>query len=92
MVYAIIESGGVQVRADLNGTVVVPHVQAEVGVEVSFPRVLLVADEKSVMVGTPVIEGATGEGQTHLPGTYRQGLGCQVPAKEKLPPEVEPAD
>jgi len=63
LVYAIIESGGVQVRADLNGTVVVPHVQAEVGAEVSFPRVLLVADEKSVMVGTPVIEGATVTGR-----------------------------
>lgn len=57
--YAIVETGGKQYRAEPQGVLEVEKLAGEPGQEVVLDRVLLVADRDSVLVGDPVLEGAT---------------------------------
>lgn len=56
--YAVIETGGRQVRVEPGQTVRLERLAAEPGTEVTLDRVLLVSDDGEVRVGTPVVEGA----------------------------------
>ena len=55
--YAIIETGGKQVRVEVGSKIYVEKLEAEVGSTITLDKVLLVGD-KSVKVGTPYVEGA----------------------------------
>ena len=55
--YAIIETGGKQVRVEVGSRIYVEKLEAEVGSTITIDKVLLVGD-KSVKVGTPYVEGA----------------------------------
>ncbi|MCF0107712.1 MAG: 50S ribosomal protein L21 [Bacilli bacterium] len=55
--YAIIETGGKQIRVEVGSKVYVEKLEAEVGTTVTLDKVLLIGD-KAVKVGTPYIEGA----------------------------------
>ena len=55
--YAIIETGGKQIRVEVGSKIYVEKLEAEVGSTVTIDKVLLVGD-KSVKVGTPYVEGA----------------------------------
>jgi large subunit ribosomal protein L21 len=58
-VFAIIQSGGRQVKVTPGETVTVDHVDAEPGQEVSVEQVLLVGkDGGEVVVGAPFVTGA----------------------------------
>ncbi len=59
MVYAIVESGGRQYRAEEGHTFSVEKLPYEVGDQVELGNVLLIADGDSVQVGRPTIDGAT---------------------------------
>jgi large subunit ribosomal protein L21 len=52
---AIVESGGKQYRAVEGSTIDVDRLAYEVGKKFDFERVLLLADEDIVMVGTPTV-------------------------------------
>jgi large subunit ribosomal protein L21 len=52
---AIVESGGKQYRAVEGSTIDVDRLAFEVGKKFDFERVLLMADEDVVMVGTPTV-------------------------------------
>jgi len=52
---AIVESGGKQYRAVEGSTIDVDRLAHEVGKKFDFERVLLMADEDVVMVGTPTV-------------------------------------
>lgn len=56
--YAVIETGGRQVRVEPGQTVRLARLAAEPGTEVTLDRVLLVSDDGEARVGTPVVEGA----------------------------------
>ena len=56
--YAIIEDSGAQLRVEEGQTLQVDVRPAEPGAAVTFERVLLLADEKGVRVGKPLVEGA----------------------------------
>lgn len=56
--YAIIEDSGAQLRVEEGQTLEVDLRPAEPGAALTFDRVLLVADEKGVRVGKPLVEGA----------------------------------
>ena len=58
MKYAIVEDGGKQFRAIEGATIDVDHFSSEIGEEIDLERVLLVADEDQVSVGTPLVSGA----------------------------------
>jgi len=56
---AIVESGGKQYRAVEGSTIDVDRLAFEVGKKFDFERVLLMADEDVVMVGTPTVDEIT---------------------------------
>ncbi|HSD32021.1 MAG TPA: 50S ribosomal protein L21 [Gemmatimonadales bacterium] len=58
MSYAIFVSGGQQFRAEPGRTIQVPLLEAEPGATVTFDRVLLTSDGKTVQAGQPVVRGA----------------------------------
>jgi len=57
--YAIIEDSGAQLRVEEGQTLDVDLRPAEAGAALTFDRVLLLADEKGVRVGKPLVDGAT---------------------------------
>ncbi|MBE3099087.1 MAG: 50S ribosomal protein L21 [Planctomycetes bacterium] len=56
--YAIIEDSGTQYRVEQGETLNIDLRDAALGTSVTFDRVLLVADEKGVRVGKPLVQGA----------------------------------
>ncbi|MCS7081650.1 MAG: 50S ribosomal protein L21 [Bacteroidetes bacterium] len=58
--YALVDIQGHQVRVEPKARLLVPRLKLEPGAEVSFDRVLLIADDSGqVRVGTPHVEGAS---------------------------------
>ncbi|MFP7169603.1 50S ribosomal protein L21 [Terribacillus sp. 179-K 1B1 HS] len=56
--YAIIETGGKQVKVTEGQTIYVEKLDAENGAEVTFDKVLVVGGD-DVKIGAPFVEGAT---------------------------------
>jgi large subunit ribosomal protein L21 len=56
-VYAIVDIGGRQFKATPDAVLRVPKMDAEIGGEITLDRVMLWADDKSVEVGSPFVEG-----------------------------------
>lgn len=56
--YAIVESGGRQYRAEVGHTFSVEKLPYEVGEQIELDNVLLVADDGAVNIGQPYVDGA----------------------------------
>lgn len=56
--YAVIESGGKQYRVAEGDVIRVEKLPVEEGKKVKIERVLMVADDQDVKIGTPLIEGS----------------------------------
>lgn len=56
--YAIIETGGKQYRVTPGDTFRVEKLPAELGTTVELDRVLMVAVEENLTVGSPLVDGA----------------------------------
>ena len=56
--YAIIETGGKQIRVEVGQQIYVEKLEGEVESSLTFDKVLLVCDTKA-KVGTPYVDGAT---------------------------------
>lgn len=65
--YAIIETGGKQIRVTEGEVVFLEKLQAEVDEEITFDKVLAISNEGEVTFGAPVVEGAkvTGKVLSH---------------------------
>ena len=57
--YAIVEIAGQQFKVDKDRRVFVHRLAGEVGDKLTFDKVFLVDNESDVMVGEPVVAGAT---------------------------------
>ena len=57
--YAIVEIAGKQYKVQKDDLLYIPRQQEEEKKKLTFDRVLLVSDGKTVSVGTPVVDGAT---------------------------------
>lgn len=57
--YAIIETGGKQYRVSEGDVVYVEKLEAEVGGNVTFDKVILISNDGGVVAGTPFVAGAT---------------------------------
>ena len=68
--YAIVEIAGQQFKVEQGQEVFVHRLGSEEGAKVEFDKVLLVDNEGSVKIGTPVVEGAKIDGKivSHLRG------------------------
>ena len=59
MSYAVIKTGGKQYRVQQGDVLRVELLTAEEGATISFDQVLLVGTGESIVVGAPLVEGAT---------------------------------
>ncbi|MCD8203665.1 MAG: 50S ribosomal protein L21 [Coprobacillus sp.] len=57
--YAIVETGGKQVKVEVGDHVYVEKLPGDVESEVTLDKVLFIGDEKKTTVGKPYIKGAT---------------------------------
>ena len=57
--YAIVESGGRQYRAEVGHTFSVEKLPYEVGEQIEMDNVLLVAENGDINIGRPYLEGAS---------------------------------
>ncbi len=57
--YAIVESGGRQYRAEVGNSFVTEKLPHEVGEQIEMENVLLLADGEEVKIGQPTVEGVT---------------------------------
>ena len=69
--YAIIITGGKQVKVEVGQAIYVEKINAEAGSEVTFNEVVLVGGDKTV-VGTPVVEVATVVGTIEKQGKQKK--------------------
>jgi len=69
--YAIIETGGKQIRVEVGSKIFVEKLEAEVGTTVTIDKVLLIGD-KAVKVGTPYVKGATVVAKVEKQGKARK--------------------
>ena len=69
--YAIIKTGGKQVKVEVGQAIYVEKINAEAGSEVTFNEVVLVGGDKTVVV-TPVVEGATVIGTIEKQGKQKK--------------------
>lgn len=56
--YAVVQTGGKQYRVSVGDQIDVERLDAEPGTEVALDRVLMVASDDDIKVGTPTVEGA----------------------------------
>lgn len=70
--YAIIETGGKQIRVENGAKIYVEKLDVEVGKSVTFDKVLMIGDKTST-VGTPYVTGATVVAKVE-----KQGLGKKI--------------
>ena len=70
--YAIIETGGKQVRVEVGSKIYVEKLDAEVGSTITLDKVLLIGD-KAVKVGTPYVDGAKATAKVE-----KQGKGKKI--------------
>ena len=70
--YAIIETGGKQIRVNVGDKIYVEKLDANVGDKVTFDKVLLLGD-KNAKVGTPYVSGASVVGKVE-----KQGLSKKI--------------
>ena len=70
--YAIVETGGKQVRVEVGSKIYVEKLDAEVNSTVKLYKVLLIGDKKAV-VGNPYINGASVTAKVE-----KQGLGKKI--------------
>jgi large subunit ribosomal protein L21 len=57
--YAVVEIAGQQYRVNPSEQLYVPKLDSAVDSVVTFDKVLLVSDDKTVKVGNPVVSGST---------------------------------
>ncbi|RPF55503.1 50S ribosomal protein L21 [Aquisalibacillus elongatus] len=69
--YAIIETGGKQIKVEEGQSVFIEKLDAEAGEEVTFDKVLFVGGD-SVKVGAPLVDGATVTGKVEKQGKGRK--------------------
>lgn len=69
--YAIIKTGGKQVKVEVDQAIYVEKLDFEAGAEVTFDQVVLVGGDKTV-VGTPIVQGATVVGTVEKQGKQKK--------------------
>jgi len=68
--YAVVRTGGKQIRVEPGARVRVEQLPGEVGSNIELDQVLLVGGDDSVTIGTPVVEGARVSGTITAQGRH----------------------
>jgi large subunit ribosomal protein L21 len=80
--YAIIETGGKQYKVQEGDAIYIEKLNATEGDSVSFDRVLAVSKDGSLVLGSPVVSGATVSGKVEKHGKGQKILIFKYKAKK----------
>lgn len=80
--YAIIETGGKQVRVEVGQSIYVEKLDVEAGENVTFDKVLMVSGD-STQVGAPYVNGVTVEGNVEKHGKGKKIIVFKYKPKKK---------
>ncbi len=80
--YAIVETGGKQVKVSEGSVIYVEKLNVEAGQTYVFDKVLMVGGE-NVQIGNPYVEGATVEATVEKQGKHRKIIVFKMKAKKK---------
>ena len=72
MLYAVIETGGKQVKVSEGEVVFLEKLEAEESASYTFDKILLCGDENGVSIGAPYVEGAKVEAKVIKNGKGRK--------------------
>ena len=79
--YAIIKTGGKQVKVEVGQAIYVEKLDVEAGQKVTFDEVILVGGE-STKVGAPIVAGATVEGTVEKHGKQKKVVAFKYKPKK----------
>lgn len=79
--YAIIETGGKQIKVEEGQAIYIEKLNAEAGETVTFDKVLMVGGE-NVKVGAPTVEGATVTGKVEKQGRAKKIIVFKYKSKK----------
>ena len=79
--YAIIETGGKQIKVEAGQAIYIEKLDVEAGETVTFDKVLFVGGE-NVKVGSPVVEGATVTAKFEKQGRAKKIIVFKYKAKK----------
>ena len=82
--YAIIETGGKQLRVSEGDVIRTDLLESEVGSSVTFERVILAADGDDVTIGTPLVSSATVSGTVLRMGKDKKILVFKYKPKKRV--------
>ena len=80
--YAIIETGGKQLKVEAGDAIFVEKLEVEAGEKVTFDKVVLVSEDKKVEVGAPYVKGVKVEGKVVSHGKGKKILVYKYKAKK----------
>lgn len=80
--YAVVETGGKQVKVNEGSVIYVEKLDVEAGQSYTFDKVLLVGGD-SVKIGNPYVEGATVEALVEKQGKQRKIIVFKMKPKKK---------
>jgi len=72
--YAVVATGGKQYKVETGDILRVEKLSGDVGAEVAFDQVLMLADGDNVQIGQPVVEGASVKGHIVEQGKHKKIL------------------
>lgn len=81
--YAIIETGGKQIKVEAGQEIYIEKLDVEAGETVTFDKVLFVGGE-NVKVGSPVVEGATVTAKVEKHGRAKKIIVFKYKAKRTI--------
>ena len=79
--YAIIETGGKQIKVEVGSKIYVEKLDVETGSVYTFDKVLLVSDDNSAKVGTPYVAGASVTAKVEKQGKEKKILVFKYKSK-----------
>lgn len=82
--YAIVQTGGKQFRAEKDGVIIVEKLEGDKGAKVELDEVLMVCDGDKVTFGSPFVKGARVKAEIVL-----QGKGPKINAFNYKPKKNE---
>lgn len=80
---AVIKVLGKQYVVHEGDNVTVDRMQGETGATVAFAEVLLTATDKTVKIGTPLVDGANVNAEIVLQGRHEKVTGVKMKAKKR---------
>lgn len=83
--YAVIETGGKQLRVSVGQTVQVEKLSVEPGQQIVFEKVLLVKGDSGLKIGNPYVEGAKVKAEVVETAKAEKVLVYRPPTKKSIP-------